>query len=163
MKIKAYLINKIISNKENKVLENLGNIASFCPSVILSDARMRRGLNQLLCDDCRANEFIKLDCEIYIDQNDKDVKEFGDAIFDWVASLCDLIRYIRNDLNFVFIPSGSFPLNVKVENLNEFDFVLAGESKGVLEVKEFLAGIFNFLSKRCSDFGVGGSLKVSFN
>ena len=31
------------------------------------------------------------------------------------------------------------------------------------KVKEFLAGIFNFLSKRCSDFGVGGSLKVSFN
>ena len=120
--------DRVLSIEENKVLENLRNIASFCPSVILSDARKRRGFNKLLCDDSRANEFIKLDCEISIDQDDEDVKKFGNAIFDWVASLCDLIRY-KSDLNFTVVPSGSFPLNVKVENLNEFDYLIMCEDK----------------------------------
>ena len=129
--------DRVIFGKEKKVLENLGNIASFCPSVILSDARKKRGLNQL-CDDPRANEFIKLDCAIYIDQDDKDVKKFGDTIFVWVSSFCDLIRYLHNDLNFTVIPSGSFPLNVKIKNLNEFDYVLAWENRaGVAKVQEF--------------------------
>ena len=50
MKIKAEH-DKVLSNKENKVLENLVNIASFSPDLILSDARKRTDLNQLLCDD----------------------------------------------------------------------------------------------------------------
>ena len=125
MKIKTEH-ERVMSNKENKVLGNLVGIASFCPDAILSDARKRRGLNQLLCDDPRANEFIKLDCEIIINQDDKDVKKFGDAIFDWIVSLSDLIRY-KSDLNFTVIPIGSFPLNVKVEHLNEFDYLIICE------------------------------------
>ena len=144
MKIKTQH-DRVISSKEKMVLENLVNIASFCPGVILSDARKRKGLNQLLCNDPRANEFVKLDCEIYIDQGDKDVKKFGDAILDWVVSLCDLIRYMHNDLNFTVIPSGSFPLNVKVENLNEFDYSLAWENKsGVAKIQEFFDKACNF-------------------
>ena len=136
--------DRVISDKEKKVLENLANIASFCPDVILSDARKRRGLNQLLCDDPRANEFKKLDCKIYIDQDDEDIKKFGDVIFDWVSSLCDLIRCMHNDLNFTVIPSGSFPLNIKVENLDEFDYVLSWENKaGVATIQEFFNGFFN--------------------
>ena len=50
-------------------------------------------------------------------------------MFDWVASLCDLIRYNHGDLDFTVIPSGSFPWNVKVENLDEFDYVSALENK----------------------------------
>ena len=79
--------DRVIFDKEKMVLENFVNIASFCPDVILSDAAKRRDLDQLLCDDPRANEFIKLDCKIYIDKDDKDIKKFGDAIFDWVTSL----------------------------------------------------------------------------
>ena len=121
--------DRVILDKEKKVLENLVNIVSFCPDGILSDAAKRRDLDQLFCDDPRANEFIKLDCEIYIDKDDKDIKKFGDAIFDWVTSLCDLIKAMHNDLNFRVIPAGSFPLNVKVENLDEFDYVLAWENE----------------------------------
>ena len=83
----------------------------------------------MILDDPRANEFIRLDFEIYVDQDHKEVKKFGDAMFDWVASLCDLIRYNHVDLDFTVIPNGSFPLNVKVENLDEFDYVLALENK----------------------------------
>lgn len=83
----------------------------------------------MILDDPRANEFIRLDFEIYVDQDHKEVKKFGDAMFDWVASLCDLIRYNHGDLDFTVIPSGSFPWNVKVENLDEFDYVSALENK----------------------------------
>ena len=83
----------------------------------------------MILDDPRANEFIRLDFEIYVDQDHKEVKKFGDAMFDWVASLCDLIRYNHVDLDFTVIPNGSFPLNVKVENLDEFDYVSALENK----------------------------------
>ena len=121
-----------------KVLANLVNIASFCPKVILTDARNTRDLNQLLCDDPIANEIINLDRQIYIDKDGKDVQKFGVAVFDWVASLCDLIRYTDNDFNFTVAPAGSFPLNVKVEDLDEFDYVLDWENKaGVAEVQEF--------------------------
>ena len=129
----------VVSDKEKKVLENLVNITSFCPSVILSNARKRKDLNQLLCDDPRANDFIKLDSEIYIDKDDKDVRTFGDAVFNWVVSLCDLIRYMHDDLNFTVIPAGSFPLNVKVENLDEFDYVLDWENMAEFaKFQEFL-------------------------
>ena len=121
-------------DEEEKVLENLVNITSFCPDDILSGARKRGDLNQLLCDDPIANEFMKLDSEIYIDKDDKDVKKFGDAVFDLVTSLCDLIRYKHNDLNFTVIPGGSFPLNVKVENLDEFDYVLDWKNKAGIAV-----------------------------
>ena len=47
-------------------MEKLVNIASFCPDVILSNARKRRDLDQLLCDDPIANEFIKLDREMLL-------------------------------------------------------------------------------------------------
>ena len=63
--------DRVILDKEKKVLENLVNIVSFCPDGILSDAAKRRDLDQLFCDDPRANEFIKLDCKIYIDKDDK--------------------------------------------------------------------------------------------
>ena len=133
--------DRVIFDKEKMVLENFVNIASFCPDVILSDAAKRRDLDQLLCDDPRANEFIKLDCKIYIDKDDKDIKKFGDAIFDWVTSLCDLIKAMHNDLNFTVIPAGSFPLNVKVENLDEFDYVLAWENKAeIAKIQEISGG-----------------------
>ena len=88
------------SEEEKKVLGKLVSIASFCPGDILSDARKRRDLNQLLCDDPIANEFIKLDRKIYIDKYNKDLKKSGDAIFGLLASLCDFIRYKHNYLDF---------------------------------------------------------------
>ena len=56
---------RVISDEGEKV-EKLVNIASFCPDVILSNARKRRDLDQLLCDDPIANEFIKLDSEMLL-------------------------------------------------------------------------------------------------
>ena len=140
--------DRVIFDKEKMVLENFVNIASFCPDVILSDAAKRRDLDQLLCDDPRANEFIKLDYKIYIDKDDKDIKKFEDAIFDWVTSLCDLIKAMHNDLNFTVIPAGSFPLNVKVGNLDEFDYVLSWENKAEIAKIQEISGKGHMLLPR---------------
>ena len=39
------------------------------------------------------------------------------------------MRYTNNELNFTVIPCGSFPLNVKIEKLDEFGYLLAWEKQ----------------------------------
>ena len=75
------------------------------------------------------NKFLSIDHEIYVDKNYEDVKKFGDAMFDCLSSLCNLMKYAKNELNFTVIPCGSFPLNVKIENLDEFDYFLVWEKQ----------------------------------
>ena len=129
-----------IPEKEKNVLDNLEKIVSFCPSSILKKARKKDNLDQLLCNNPIANEVIRLNSEIQVDKHDEGVKNFADAIFNFVVSLCDLIRYMHRDLNFTVISGGSFPLNLKGEHLDEFDFVLVW--KDFLEVGCLLGGFF---------------------
>ena len=124
----------LTSEKINNVVQNLTKVLSFCPSSILRDARRKMDVNVLFCGDPLTNEFLRLDHEIYIDKDDEDVKKFGDAVFNCMSSLCNLMRYINNDLKFTAIPSGSFPLNVKIENLDEFDYLLVYEKQ--IELQE---------------------------
>ena len=119
----------LISEKINNVLQNFTNVLSFCPSSIVQNARGKKELNRLFCDDPVANEFLRLDHEIYIDKDDEDVKKFGDTIFNCVNSLCNSVRYTNNKLKFAVIPCGSFPLNVKIGNLDEFDYLLVWEKQ----------------------------------
>ena len=119
----------LIFEKINNVLQNFTKVLSFCPSSILRDARRKKDLNGLFCGDPVVNEFLRLDHEIYVDKADEDVKKFGEAIFNCVSSLCNLMRYSNNELNFTVIPCGSFPLNVKIENLDEFDYLLVWEKQ----------------------------------
>ena len=116
---------------------------SFCPSSVLKNARKKDNLDQLLCNNPIANEFIRLNSEIQVDKHDDGVKNFADAIFNFVVSLCDLIRYMHRDLNFTVISGGSFPLNLKVEHLDEFDFLLVWKDKtDLLEVGWLLGGYY---------------------
>ena len=124
----------LTSEKINNVVQNFTKVLSFCPSSILRDARRKMDVNVLFCGDPLTNEFLRLDHEIYIDKDDEDVKKFGDAVFNCMSSLCNLMRYINNDLKFTAIPSGSFPLNVKIENLDEFDYLLVYEKQ--IELQE---------------------------
>ena len=86
-------------------------------------------MNRLFCGDSIANEFLRLNHEIYVGKDDEDVKKFGDAVFSCVSSLCNLMRYTNNDLNITVIPCGSFPLNLNIENLDEFDYLLVWEKQ----------------------------------
>lgn len=50
---------------------------------------------------------------------------------------------MHRDLNFTVISGGSFPLNLKVEHLDEFDFVLVWKDKtDLLEVGWLLGGYY---------------------
>ena len=119
----------LISEKINNVLQNFVKVLSFCPSSILRDAWKKKDLNGLFCGDPVANELLRLDHEIYVNKDDKDVKKFGDAIFNCVISLCNLMSYTNRELNFTVIPCGSFPLHVKIENLDEFGYLLVWEKQ----------------------------------
>ena len=118
-----------ISGKIKNLLQNFTKVLPFCLSSILRDAQRKKDLNRLFCGDSIANEFLRLDHEVYVDKDDEDVKKFGDAVFSCVSSLCNLMRYTNNDLNFTVIPCGSFPLNLNIENLDEFDYLLVWEKQ----------------------------------
>ena len=77
-----------------------------------------------MTNDPLANEFIKLDHEISINQDDGEVKEFSEAIFNFLNSLIELVKFVHKDLNFRVVPTGTFPVNWKIGDIDEFDFVL---------------------------------------
>ena len=77
-----------------------------------------------MTNDPLANEFIKLDHEISINQDDGEVKEFSEAIFNFLNSLAELVKFVHKDFNFRVVPTRSFPVNCKIGDIDEFDFVL---------------------------------------
>ena len=109
---------------EKSTQENFGKILLFCPTLILEKSKKRLDINKLLTNDPLANEFIKLDHEISINQDDGEVKEFSEAIFNFLNSLIELVKFVHKDLNFRVVPTGSFPVNWKIGDIDEFDFVL---------------------------------------
>ena len=124
-----YKRDTLMSGKINNVLKNFTEVLSFCPNSILRDARRKKYLNGLFYGDPVVNEFLRLDHEIYVDKDDEGVKKFGDPILNFVSSLCNLMRSTNNELNFTVIPCGSFPLNVKIDKLDEFDYLLLWEKE----------------------------------
>ena len=109
---------------EKSTQENFGKILLFCPTLILEKSKKRLDINKLLTNDPLANEFIKLDHEISINQDDGEVKEFSEAIFNFLNSLFELVKFVHKDFDFRVVPTGSFPVNSKIGDVDEFDFVL---------------------------------------
>ena len=109
---------------EKSTQENFGKILLFCPTLILEKSKKRLDINKLLTNDPLANEFIKLDHEISINQDDGEVKEFSEAIFNFLNSLVELVKFVHKDFNFRVVPTRSFPVNCKIGDIDEFDFVL---------------------------------------
>ena len=120
---------------EKSVSFNLKCISGYCPSSILKKAKNQRDVKKFFCSDQVANDFILLDNEIKIDKDDEGVSQFSHTIFNFVDSLANLVvschRYLQrpNDIKCTVFPAGSFPQNVKIETLDEFDFVLVLESE----------------------------------
>ena len=114
---------------------NLLAILAHCPSSILKKAKDQRDLKKLICSDQLANDCILLDNEIKIEKDDARVSQFSHAIFNFVECLAELVRYHHkyhqrdNDIKCTVLPAGSFPQNVKIETLDEFDFVFVLESE----------------------------------
>ena len=81
-----------------------------------------------MTNDPLANEFIKLDHEISINKDDGGVKEFSKAIFNFLDSLFEFVKFVHKDFKFRVNPAGSFPVNNKIGDMDEFDFVLFWEN-----------------------------------
>ena len=120
---------------EHSLSFNLFAISAHCPSSILKKAKDQRDSSKLISCDQLANEFILLDNEIKIEKDDARVSQFSHAIFNFVECLAELVRYHHkyhqrdNDIRCTVLPAGSFPQNVKIETLDEFDFVFVLESE----------------------------------
>ena len=113
---------------KDKVLQKFKKILLCCPSFVVANSKKQRGSNNLFSRDPIANEFIKLDNEIRIDKDNKEVKKFKKIVLSFVKNLCHLIEYENSALKFTVFLVGSFPLNVKISKLDEFDFVLLWEN-----------------------------------
>ena len=115
--------------REASIFEDFSKILNFCPSSVLENARRRRDSNKLLCHDPAPNDFVKFDNIIKIDKADEEIKLFSNTVFQCVGTLGKCIAYSFYDFNCKVLPAGSFPLNLKIETIDEFDFVLILESK----------------------------------
>ena len=114
-----------ISWSRASVAEDFSKIPKFCPSSILE--RVKR--SKSMCHDPAANNFWKLDNIIKIDKDDETIKSFSDTVFRCVEAIGKCIQYSLHDFGCTVIPAGSFPLNLKIEAIDEFDFVLILESQ----------------------------------
>ena len=119
---------------EHSLSSNLLAISMHCPSSILQKAKYQRDLNKLIRRDQVENDFILLDNEIKIEKDDARVSQFAHTIFNFVECIAKLVRCHRyhqrdNDIKCKVFPAGSFPQNLKIETLDEFDFVFVLESE----------------------------------
>ena len=117
----------LVGGKE-EVLQKFAKILLWCPSSVLENSKKQRGAKNLFPNNPIANEFMKLDNEIRIDKDNKEVKKFIKTVLNFVKNLCHLIQYENRALKFTVFLAGSFPLNVKISKLDEFDFVLLWEN-----------------------------------
>ena len=115
--------------REASIFEDFSKILNFCPSSILEKAKRRRDSNKLYSHDPAPNDFVKLDNIIKIDKFDEEAKLFSNTVFQCVETLGKCIAYSFNDFSCKVLSTGSFPLNLKIEAIDEFDFVVILESK----------------------------------
>ena len=118
---------------------------STAPVRYLKRQKIKEISKKIICSDQLANDCILLDNEIKIEKDDARVRQLLHTIFNFVECLAELVRYHHmyhqrdNDIKCTVLPGGSFPQNVKIEGLDEFDFVfiLESESKS-LKIDEWV-------------------------
>ena len=122
---------------ESDLKKCLNKIGTYCPTKILENSRGRRNIDALLTDNPVANEFIKLDHLIMVDCEDTEIKEFAGDVLKFVEKIKDIINYESNNkFQYRVMPVGSFPSNLKISEIDEFDFVLLTDFKRGYERKE---------------------------
>ena len=123
---------------EKNAQENFGKILSFCPTLIQEKTKKRLNINKLLTNDPLADEFIKLNHKISINKDNEKSRKSVTQFFIFLDSLFELVKFVHKNFKFRVIPTGSFPVNIKICDMNEFDFVLFWENiSEQYEVEEF--------------------------
>ena len=85
---------------KDKVLQKFKKILLCCPSFVVANSKKQRGSNNLFSRDPIANEFIKLDNEIRIDKDNKEVKKFKKIV-------CSFVKISAIWLNMKTVPWNS--------------------------------------------------------
>ena len=115
--------------KQASIHEAFLELSNSCPSSILEKGKRRRNSNNLLRHDPAPIDFVNLDSIIKIDKDDEGIKLFFNKVCHCVETVAKCVERFCQDWSCTVHPAGSFPLNLKIENIDEFDFVLILESK----------------------------------
>ena len=105
------------------VEEQLRFISSSCPHDILGNAR-KLNFDYIQSKDPIINDLLSLDHEILLPNNTPYTLKFSALVFEFVQWL--LLLMADKNYNFMIdiIPTGSYPSNVKICDIDEFDFLL---------------------------------------
>ena len=106
-----------------RVKESLRYIGGYCPDSIVKKAREKESTVKQPVNKELPNALIQLDNEIKIDIDNEHMQEFSEAILKFVKGISLFIEK-STGLLFKINPAGSFPLGNKIEEIDEFDFVL---------------------------------------
>ena len=106
-----------------RVKESLRDIGRYCPDCIVKKARGKESTMKQPDNKELPNALIQFDNEIKIDIDNRHIQEFSEAILKFVKGIAHFIEK-STGLLFKINPAGSFPLGNKIEEIDEFDFVL---------------------------------------
>ena len=109
-------------NLVENVEATLRNIGGYCPSDIVAKAREKNPCITNADPDDLETLLENLDREIQIDIKDQGIKKFGNEVLLFVETIVKCFEIYG--LKFRVTPAGSFPLGLKIEEMDEFDFVL---------------------------------------
>ena len=117
----------------------LRNIGGYCPSDIVAKAREKNPCITNADPDDLETLLENLDREIQIDIKDQGIKKFGNEVLLFVETIIKCFE--RYGLTFRVKPAGSFPLGLKIEEMDEFDFALEwiNMPEQLLEFKEYIS------------------------
>ena len=109
-------------NLVENVEATLRNIGGYCPSDIVAKAREKNPCITNADPDDLETLLENLDREIQIDIKDQGIKKFGNEVLLFVETIVKCFEIYEP--KFRVTPAGSFPLGLKIEEMDEFDFVL---------------------------------------
>ena len=130
------LMNLVINDRKNflrrqaLLCETFSETSKFCPSSILEKAKRRRNSNKLLRRSSPPNEFVYMDDIIKIDKDDEKIKLCFNTVCRCVETVAECVEHFFQDCSCSIRPAGSFPLNLKIETIDEFDFALKQDKTG---------------------------------
>ena len=112
-----------MSTTKEMVEEQLELLVHSCPHDILVNAR-KLNANYLHSSDPIVNGLLGLDRAIIVPNNTPVTLKFSALVFEFVQWLLCLIEDKNFNFTFDIIPAGSYPSNVKIGDIDEFDFLL---------------------------------------
>ena len=140
-----------------EIKERLKSIGRYCPDEIVKNAREKERKVKKSNNKDLPNVFIQIDNEIKIDIQDGHIKEFSETVLKFVEGIAHFFQKLSG-LRFVINPAGSFPLGNKIEQIDEFDFVLEWVNLPKELTKLHLSEIREFYYRRRSVINYPGMI-----